>query len=1155
MVLLFWLLYPTLFASAKSTFLSETNKLSNAIFIENKGQWPEEVLYAADIPGGRVYFEKTGLTYAFNNQNIGHHHPHNHRHFGHNHTMKLDEAHKTRSPTKLRVNFVDAQTKPILEHSEESVTKYNYYIGNDPEKWGQGCRAYSSITYEDLYDGVDLHFYASNKGLKYDLIVHEGADPNQAKFSYQGNKGMHLEDECIFLNTGSGTITENKPIAFQKDQKVKARYRLEDNVMSFEMPDGYDRSAILTIDPELIFSTFSGSISDNFGYTACFDDSGNLYSGGIVFGAFFPNTVGPSFAGGTTDILILKYDSLGQNLLYATFLGGGLEESPHSLVINNSNELLIMGTTGSPNYPTSLEAYDRTFNGGDTLELWGSMDFGSDIFISKLDPSGRLVASTFVGSQGNDGILKMRDINDYITPLIQNYGDYQRGDIIMDLEDNVYISSFTDGSDFPVINGVQEQFGGGDVDALVFSLNSDLSEMRWSTYLGGSNDDAAYSIKLDLHNNVLVGGGSMSNDFPSTDSTLIPQRQGFIDGFITKIQSSGDSILQSTFLGTPSYDQVYFIDIDEDQNVYAFGQTRGAYPVTQGAFNIPNSGQFLHKLSPKLDNTIFSLVFGSGTPEPNISPTAFLANECENIFLSGWGGIVNNNNSDNQGSTFGMPITADGLFKTTDGSDFYLMVLSADGSELLYSTYFGGTDTQNGDHVDGGTSRFDKRGIMYQSVCSCGGLDDDFPTTPGAYRRVNSGTVFTQNGNVDRCNNAAFKFDLASLDARFDTNKLTGCVPLTISMVNRSIGGEQVLWEFGDSEQANNTDTITHTYDTPGTYQLSLTIFDENTCIGISTATKTVEVIDADIEIGDPVRICPNTSTRLFASGGASYSWSPAETLDDPFSPTPLASPGETTTYKVLIQSPQGCEAEDSITVTVGPDLEFEAGIRLATSGSVCVGDQYSLFATGGTSYRWSPADKVSDPNVANPVATVDETTDFVVRITSDLGCVVDTSVTIEAIPFIQEEIAVAILESCTEDTRYQFANNTASELPFVWDFGDGSQSTEPNPIHTYAENGSYTVELITEERCITESSLAIEHISFFIPNAFSPNGDGKNDFFEILSEQSYPLEIVDRTGKIVFESASYANTWNGADLPAGTYFYRISLPDGPCNGWVQLLR
>src|SRR5690606_37924904 len=144
-------------------------------------------------------------------------------------------------------------------------------------------------------------------------------------------------------------------------------------------------------------------------------------------------------------------------------------------------------------------------------------------------------------------------------------------------------------------------------------------------------------------------------------------------------------------------------------------------------------------------------VFGSGGGIPDISPTAFLVNECNNLYLAGWGGMVNALNGFWNSSTNGLEVTPDAFHTTTSGSDFYFMVLTADGKDLLYATYLGGPYSRT--HVDGGTSRFDKSGIVYHAVCSgCAAYNaigvptSDFPTTPG---------VWSNQNRSQNCNNAA----------------------------------------------------------------------------------------------------------------------------------------------------------------------------------------------------------------------------------------------------------------------------------------------------------------------------------------------------------------------------------------------------------------
>src|SRR5690606_23183125 len=242
----------------------------------------------------------------------------------------------------------------------------------------------------------------------------------------------------------------------------------------------------------------------------------------------------------------------------------------------------------------------------------------------------------------------------------------------------------------------------------------------------------------------------------------------------------------------------------------------GQFPVTPGVYHNPNSGQFIQKFSHTLDALIFSTVFGAGRGVPDISPTAFLVSECNNLYVAGWGGRINAELNYWNSGTSGMTTTPDAFQSTTSGSDFYFLVLTDDARERLYATFFGGS--QSVTHVDGGTSRFDKNGIVYHSVCAgcsaynlAGRATSDFPSTPGAWSEVNRSI---------NCNNAAFKFDLSTLKARIRTNSekrdapglKVVCLPEPLGFENLSTGGQTFHWDFGDGETAVRTDTafVTH---------------------------------------------------------------------------------------------------------------------------------------------------------------------------------------------------------------------------------------------------------------------------------------------------------------------------------------------------------
>ena len=436
----------------------------------------------------------------------------------------------------------------------------------------------------------------------------------------------------------------------------------------------------------LVFACSSGSTADNFGMTATYDGQGNLISGGTCFAQGFPTTIGAydvTYNGitqaGRTDVVITKYDSSGTFLRYSTYIGGSKgTEIVTSLIVDGQNNLLLYGATGSIDFPMTVNAYDRTFNGGEYMSFVANgtkFSGGTDIYVAKLNSTGSsLLASTYIGGSKNDGVNNNNDtvfipswgVWEYPLDSLQyNYGDQYRGEINVDPFGNVYIVSSSRSSDFPIVNGFDATLGGKQ-DAVVFKLNSDLSQLLWSTYLGGSDNDAGYALSLDDSLNVYVTGGTRSTNFPTTAGVLKPvYNGGKADGYITKIKKDGRGILFSTFWGTTSYDQSYFVQLDKHSNVYVVGQTEGTMPVTAGVYSNSNSGQFISKLNDSLNRLVFSTVFGNGNGMPNISPSAFLVDDCENIYVSGWGGNIITGTP-----TTAMPLTANAYQSSTDGFNF-----------------------------------------------------------------------------------------------------------------------------------------------------------------------------------------------------------------------------------------------------------------------------------------------------------------------------------------------------------------------------------------------------------------------------------------------------------------------------------------------------
>lgn len=972
-------------------------------FLQNKNQWPENITYKAELKNGELYLEKDGFLFNFYDEKIMD-------------RLLANHYDKSKTPKKpsldqhaYKVNFINMNKNCTIKHNQPTKEYYNYFIGKDPSVWASNVKGYHQITYSNLYNGIDLKLYSKFFNLKYDLIIKPGTNPKVIKFNYEGIEDVSIKNGRIHIQTSVNHIIEDKPFAFQiinnKKVKVACEYQLKNNTISYLFPDGYNKKIPLIIDPTLIFSTYSGSFSNNFGYSATFDSKGFLYSGSSVFGNQYPVTLGAyntTWNGGIVDIGISKFDTSGTFLIYSTYLGGSSDEVPHSLIVNSFDELFILGTTSSLDFATTSSAYDTSFNGGVPNNLANGLGVnftnGSDIFVSHLNANGtNLMGSTFIGGSNNDGLNSTSDIASNNT-LRYNYADEMRGEIEIDDNNNIYIASCTQSTDFPVTtNSFQTSFGGGDIDGCIIKLDNNLENIIWSSYLGGDLHDANYSLALDPNQDIYVTGGTSSTTFPSSLNSIYTNNQGGrSDGFVSHLSSNGQQILNSTYFGSSTYDQSYFVETDRNGNVYLLGQTeiQDSTFIKNAGWSIAGSGQFISKLSPNLDSIFYSTVFGSGNGI-NISPTAFLVDLCNKIYLAGWGGSVNNLGllDNNAGSTNNMPITTDAFQDTTDGSDFYIMVLEDDASGIVYGSYFGGNSSS--EHVDGGTSRFDRKGKVYQAVCAgCGG-NSDLPIQP-------AGAVSPTNNS--NCNLGVFKmeFDLPFVLADFDTPPL-GCEPFTYSFNNTSIFQNNSVfeWDFGDGNSSNNANP-SHTFTQSGTYTVKLIVSDTATCNFGDTITKEIIVMGDTSYTLQTLEICPGESQQIGflpnADTSITYSWFPAIDLSNDSISNPFSDVISTTTYSLFISNGT-CVDTAFQTVQVNTPLLNIPNDTVLCDGGNSINLEANSFGTS-SEFIWSMDPSFSDTinsSLSDSVITVspNTTTSYYIQ-TNNNGCYISDTIIIE---------------------------------------------------------------------------------------------------------------------------------------------------------------
>ena len=1131
-------------------FSSWSQQFENIQFIENKGQWEDKIRFKGSFPGGAIFIQRNGFT-------ILQHHPDDYKKLvdrvhGHQLDPHARQASQGDSLTirshAYEAQFIGANTHATIIADKPIVTYNNYFIGNDPSKWAVGCKIYQGITIQNLYPNVDLRYYSNNGLMKYDLVVKPGGNVGQIALQYKGVEKLSVKNKELIVGTSVGQVKELYPYTYQYNakgkQEVPCKYIVQGNTVRFDVKN-YDPTVPLVIDPTLIFSSFSGSAANNWGFTATYGPDGSLYGGGIVEGTGFP--VGPgayqtSYGGGAWDIGIIKLTPDGTNRVYATYIGGSGIEQPHSLVVDGQGNLVLAGRTNSENYPAS-----KVGSGG-----------SYDIVVTKLNATGtNIIGSLRIGGSLDDGvnISSTRNRNS----LQYNYGDDGRSEVILDGGGNIYVASSTQSSNFPVTGGFQGN-NAGKQDGVVIKLSPNVTNVLFSTYLGGDQNDAAYVLAISpITRDIYVAGGTESSNLSRTTGRVFNSNQGKIDGFVSIISNDGSVLRQTTYLGTSEIDQVYGVQFDKMGFPYVMGQTLGAWPI-QAPWSQSGGKQFIAKLQPDLSSFVYSTVFGTGSSQPNISPVAFLVDRCENVYVSGWGGDMEGTNFSLAG-TAGLT-TVDGLQPTTDGKDFYFFVLKRNATDQLYGDFFG----QLGgfiDHVDGGTSRFDANGIIYQALCAnCGG-GVRFPTTPNAWASTNGAL----NGQSVNCNLAMIKIDLELSGIRSGVQPSingvvrdsAGCVPLTVDFRDTVLNAVSYEWDFGDGTPvlATTEPNTSHTYTQVGSYRVMLVAIDPNSCNLRDTSYTTILV--GDLEAQADFNIAKQEPCEEFRYQFTNTSVAPGTRpfTDSSFiwdfgdgSPQVKAGVGPVNhqyttpgsyTVRLYMVDPAYCNAPDSVVKILNVAALVKARFETPPAGCAPYTAVFTNTSDGGQEFYWDFGDGTTstEPNPTHQYLSPGRYT-IRLRVVDPNTCNREdqTSFTITVFNNPVADFSVAP-QPPTVNTPINFTNLSSSDgVRFKWLFGDGdSLVTESREAvrHEYNATGRYDACLIVfnANNCsdtICKPVEALVEPAVDVPNAFTPlSGDVNSKIFvRGYGIAQMKFIIWNRWGQKVFETDSHRIGWDG---------------------------
>ncbi|MCE7737712.1 MAG: hypothetical protein GPJ54_22665, partial [Candidatus Heimdallarchaeota archaeon] len=679
-------------------------------FIENTGQKSNFLMkYYYSTDESYIHFEKSKIRFR---QEI----KDNLDQLNKPHYKKVENLVQDAKYLDFQISFVDAnEVNPLAKYPLTHST--NYFTGKIHYT---GISSYEEIWYHNIYDSIDLRYFMTDQGLKYEFIVHPGGNPADIAIQISETARLKVSNNRIGLyaldtNQYDEIIADTNLFVYETDTLIENEQNRSISIQSaFTLIDdkkqiygyqisSYNPNNILVIDPLIMgYSALFGGNGLEQGNSIAVDGYGNVYITGYTYSTDFQTTMGAynESINGADDVYVFKLNTAGNGLVYSTFLGGTGMDRANSITVDSTGDVYITGFTSNDtiNFPTTPGAYNENHNGN-----W-------DVFVTKLNANGdMLIYSTFLGGNDNDAGLE----------------------IIIDSLGNAYLTGWTadDVIDFPITNGAYDELHNGNDDVFVCKLNNAGNVLVYSTFLGGSGTDRGSSITLDSLGNVYVTGTSMNSitDFPTTPGAFDETHNGgSFDVFVSKLNTDGEVLIYSTFLGGSGNDYSYGIEVDGFGNIYVAGRTISDtidFPTTLGAYDRTHNGGtfdiFVSKLNSMGSGLIYSTYLGGNGGDEAWGMTI---DDFSNVYITGHTYSIN------------FPTTSGAYDETHNGEmDAFLSKFNTAGSGLVYSTFLGGSGSDQGKDII-----VDSSGNVYITGVT---TDDtiDFPTTNGVYDETHNG--------------------------------------------------------------------------------------------------------------------------------------------------------------------------------------------------------------------------------------------------------------------------------------------------------------------------------------------------------------------------------------------------------------------------------